>query len=666
MRLYQYGMTDLAMNGYGMSPVEQVVRAVESVLMASTHNHAYFSNSKVPPGILDLGVNATKADVQEFRALWEMEMRDPHRIPIIGGGFSVPAGQRQQGRVEWVQFNQHSNKEMQYLEYLNWLYKVVCAVMLASPEEIGFESGGAYKGDGGLNKSDKTDTGRRAGKDKGLIPLMELLANQYTDLLEWSDFHDYEFHWMGMEDQDKLEAAQIITANTEAGLYAPMPTDTLETFNEKRKDSGKEPWDEAKWERYQQKAQEQQANQMAMQTAMGGDKGGENGKAGGGGPEGEGPGGDKGPIPGPSQSGAAASRPTPKPDQWGGWLKKSVQEARVRHIGRHEWRENPEPALRDIEDELTDYFVGVTHDLVQELFGVVSMHKALFDDPDALRSVERRGIEALTAPSGSPGLRKLTLAEVEEIVDRYMNPILISAKGQKYVQDALSRVQGGIYTAPDGTKVPVLPRHLNRRDPLEKLWLVTQSIAAQDMRRAGIIGPRWGMTPNQSELDFYRSYAFDEIKGQAQKVKSQVRKAFLEARAQGDNPYAFERNMAKATGDWETDWRRIAVTETARAQSKTSFTALKELGETHCYFADIPGQCAQCAQHIAGKVFAISDIEARTNFSQPQRNWGPAIPMHPNCRHRPMPVPGGILPGSRVAKPASEGAAVALVVKNTI
>lgn len=627
---------------YGISLVQQVIQTIDGLTRTMDHNRRYFEGAKVPPGIIDLGANTTPEDVDEFRAYWQAEMQNAYTIPIVGGGRMADAGQRVASGVKFVPFHTFSNRDMQHLEYTNFLIKVVCAVFQCAPEAIYFQSGGAYK-DSSLSEKDG-DTQLHHDRDRGLAPMLEKVADAYNRLI-WEDEanRDLEFWWTDLDSQDETAVAERTKIYVDSGIYAPMPGDSLDSFNERRRDVGKEPWTQEQWDEVEKKKQEEEERQteLAMQAGPG-----KPGSPGSGGGQSGGPGGPKGPGGGGGGGGPTPKKPPEKPGGKGKLTKARGGKARM--VGEHVWSTHADPSLARVEDDWTASMVNVTNAMLSDLkirLGLarkVRLTKGLLPDPET--SLVKLTSTGLEGPIGGD-LVKLSLREIEELAERYMNGILISTQGHDFAVRALEHIRDGWYTDPHDPRVriPVEPKAIDLEDHVLRMMAATRLLNQKDLRRVGKLDSTFFDQPPLAEVEKYRAYAFSEIKGQTQKVIDGIRTVVMENRQQGVHPYQFTNDLHRMAGEWETDFRRIAVTEVARAQSQTGYDALTAAGETLCEFDDLPGQCPDCARLLAGKTFAIADIRNATNYNKPRREWVPCSPLHPFCRHRPRPVAQGII-----------------------
>lgn len=150
--------TDVRYAGYGMSPLESLVVSVTADLHAAKFNASYFEKGAVPEGILDLGEDVAPEDVDAFRMYWLSEIQGrPWSLPIIGGS-------KAPNFISW----RESNRDMQFMEYQQWLLQKLCAVYEISQQELGAIED--------VNRS-TADSQDSSNERKGITPLLDYLKN---------------------------------------------------------------------------------------------------------------------------------------------------------------------------------------------------------------------------------------------------------------------------------------------------------------------------------------------------------------------------------------------------------------------------------------------------------------------------------------------------------
>jgi intein/homing endonuclease len=111
--------TDIYIQGYGYSEVEQLVSIITSHLYAEEYNRQFFRQGSAPKGLLVFrGDNMSPDQLEGFRRQWKANLEG------VSNSWKTPIMQSEQG-VDWVNLNQ-SNKDMEYGQWMEYLIKVTC------------------------------------------------------------------------------------------------------------------------------------------------------------------------------------------------------------------------------------------------------------------------------------------------------------------------------------------------------------------------------------------------------------------------------------------------------------------------------------------------------------------------------------------------------------
>lgn len=135
----------------GLSPLEVLYEVIEQEMEAMRYNASQVRQT-APPGILNLGRNAGRSQVEQFKAYWEMEVAGRATTAITGGTEGV----------EFVSMGMNQ-KDMQFLEWVNYLCRKIAAVFMISPQDIGILFD--------INKS-TSQTQQALSEDRGLRTLL--------------------------------------------------------------------------------------------------------------------------------------------------------------------------------------------------------------------------------------------------------------------------------------------------------------------------------------------------------------------------------------------------------------------------------------------------------------------------------------------------------------
>jgi len=111
--------TDVHIQGYGYSEVEQLVSIITSHLYAEEYNRAFFRQGSAPKGLLVFRGDEMSSDQLEgFRRQWRSNLEG------VSNSWRTPIMQSEAG-VDWVNLNQ-TNKDMEYGQWMEYLIKVTC------------------------------------------------------------------------------------------------------------------------------------------------------------------------------------------------------------------------------------------------------------------------------------------------------------------------------------------------------------------------------------------------------------------------------------------------------------------------------------------------------------------------------------------------------------
>ena len=181
--------SDLRVNGFGFSPIEQVTRMVTSWLFAMEHNSKFFSNGAAIKGLLNIKGTIPDRQLRAFRRMWYSMVSgtsNAWKTPILNSE-----------DIQWVSMHS-SNRDMEFGAYVDYLTKLTCACFGIDPVEINFVYGSSG-GSGTLfdrrpNQSEVTES-----KDKGLRPLLDHVADCINRHIVWDIDPSFEFSFVGLD-----------------------------------------------------------------------------------------------------------------------------------------------------------------------------------------------------------------------------------------------------------------------------------------------------------------------------------------------------------------------------------------------------------------------------------------------------------------------------------
>ncbi len=191
--------TDVHVNGYGHSELEQLVNTITSHLWAEEYNRNFFKQGAAPKGILNIrGDNIAPEKLEAFKRQWISNVtgaQNAWRTPIM-----------QSEEIQYLNM-QGTNLDMEYSRWLDYLIRITCAVFLISPEEIGFSlsAGGMQQPQFETNNEWKI----KASKDRGLRPLLRFYADSLNrHIIDKIDDHFY-LDFVGLDELTEKERIEL-------------------------------------------------------------------------------------------------------------------------------------------------------------------------------------------------------------------------------------------------------------------------------------------------------------------------------------------------------------------------------------------------------------------------------------------------------------------------
>jgi hypothetical protein len=151
------------------------------------------------------------------------------------------------------------------------------------------------------------------------------------------------------------------------------------------------------------------------------------------------------------------------------------------------------------------------------------------------------------------------------------------------------------------------------------------------------------LTPlEQQAVEHGIMHAGDKITEISEKQRAQVRQLVIRAKRERWTSQQLAQKLFDAFGDHNRDWRRVAITELSFVANDAYLSELEE-GERVIGMGSTDA-CIQCRRLVIDKEFIYTknphyqDMKyvwaGKTNYGRPQKEWVPAIPVHPLCRCR--------------------------------
>jgi len=200
----------LGANGYGYSELEMIINVVTASLWSFEYNQRQFSNGSMVNGVLNFAGNVSDKQVDAFKRQWKMMIAgvsNAHRVPMVNVD-----------ELQWVDFGK-SNRDMEFGAWMDWLIKIVCAVMLFDPAEINFNYGNT--GQTSQMFATPVDSKLKASKDRGLRPLLTDISDWLNQYIVFPLDPYFRFEFLGLDakgsdqaiDQGKKRSEYIMTVD---------------------------------------------------------------------------------------------------------------------------------------------------------------------------------------------------------------------------------------------------------------------------------------------------------------------------------------------------------------------------------------------------------------------------------------------------------------------
>lgn len=220
--------TDVRVQPYGFSELEQLIQQITSHLYAEDYNSKFFSQGGTTKGIINIKAEPgalNQAQLESFKSQWRAQ------VSGLTGAWKTPVLQVPQG-LEYINVSQ-SNREMEFEKWMNYLINICCAVYQIDPAEVNFPNNGGVGGTGGGVFESSNEGKIKHSRDKGLRPLLRFLEDSINKHIISRFSQDYVFNFVGIDSQTEQEKVALMTQQVKA----------FKTINEVRKDNGLEPID---------------------------------------------------------------------------------------------------------------------------------------------------------------------------------------------------------------------------------------------------------------------------------------------------------------------------------------------------------------------------------------------------------------------------------------
>lgn len=218
--------TNVFRNGYGCSELETLIEVVTWILWGMQYNGNFFKQGSQPKGFINVkNGNIDQGTLNEFRQDWKQTMSsvyNSHKIPVIQGI-----------DLEWIDLQQ-TNRDMEFTEWVKFLFVLTCAVYRIDPSELGFQFQDAARIFGQDGQKERLDH----SKKKGLVPLLIFYQNILNKYIVSEIDDRLEFVFTGIEIEDEASQVELDKKKSEAGFVAMQ--DMFEKYSGRKFDPDKD------------------------------------------------------------------------------------------------------------------------------------------------------------------------------------------------------------------------------------------------------------------------------------------------------------------------------------------------------------------------------------------------------------------------------------------
>lgn len=187
--------TNIYNNGYGKSPLEDMIQTITSILNSDAYNANFFKVGSAPKGILRYSGNINQNTLDDFRQQWVAQVSgvmNAHKLPLINAD-----------KLDFI--NTHiPNKDMEFDRYQEFLIKISCAQYKIDPSEIGFPMSGNSTGNEGLGGSN-TEEKIKFSRDKGLKPILKKIQYWINKYIIYQLDDTMEFRFVGLDQENDIQ-----------------------------------------------------------------------------------------------------------------------------------------------------------------------------------------------------------------------------------------------------------------------------------------------------------------------------------------------------------------------------------------------------------------------------------------------------------------------------
>jgi hypothetical protein len=217
--------TYIRRNGYGKSELEILMEIITWLLWGMQYNGNFFKQGSNPKGFFTIDGGVDQDMLNEFRSAWRQTVSgvmNSHKIPVFEGD-----------KINWVDM-QHSNKDMEFQLWNEFLTLITCSVFKIDPSELGYNFRQQSQLFGQQGQKERLEH----SKNKGLKPILKSVQKEVNKYIV-SEMNDrFEFIWTGVSLEDESEMLENDVKKANAGFVSQE--DMFEKYSHREFDSEKD------------------------------------------------------------------------------------------------------------------------------------------------------------------------------------------------------------------------------------------------------------------------------------------------------------------------------------------------------------------------------------------------------------------------------------------
>lgn len=192
--------TDITLQGYGVSELEELINTVTSHLYAEEYNRRFFMQGSSPKGILNFkGDEMSPDQLEGFRRKWRANVEG------VENSWRTPIMQSENG-IDWIDL-QKTNSDMEYNAWMEYLIKITCGVFLIDPAELNFDLAGGVSQTPLFESSSEWKL--KQSKDRGLKPMLRFIAKHINDHIVSKIDDRFTFDFVGLDELSEQEKHEL-------------------------------------------------------------------------------------------------------------------------------------------------------------------------------------------------------------------------------------------------------------------------------------------------------------------------------------------------------------------------------------------------------------------------------------------------------------------------